>query len=248
MNQISTSGKGKVLVQEKFDNLKQTLRRVQLPRLCLNISDIHAAAGGPRDPLVASGTEPLIVDLLKEYLAKGYWLLKNGDWWDTWRGESLTKIFPAHHGLVAVVDKYKEGSRLYEVLGNHERDLLSYPEAIIFEGYGKKIFMFHGYFGDWPNDEGWRIGRDVVRMANKLGIDPGTSPPTSPHPSNVERHLAVRRAVQDLVDHNPEWDFLWGHTHYFYNEGNNHNSGSSLGGAVTGYLIEEGDIIPLESG
>jgi hypothetical protein len=235
-----------VLLQEKFDSLRQTLPPVQLPRLCLNISDIHAAAGGSKDPLVASGTEPLIVDLLKEYLAKGYWLLKNGDWWDTWRGESLTKIFPAHQELVAMVDKFKRDKRLYEVLGNHERDLCSYPEAIIFEGFGKKIFMFHGYFGDWPNDDGWQVGRDVVRALNALGIDPATSPPTSPHPSNVERHIAVRKNVQELANNNPGWDFLWGHTHYFSNEGNNHNSGSSLIGFVQGYTIEEGNIIRLE--
>jgi hypothetical protein len=236
---------GKVL-QEKFNSIRQTLSPVQLPRLCLNISDIHAAAGGPKDPLVDSGVEPILTDVLEKYFANGYWLLKNGDWWDTWRGESLTKIFPAHRELVTVVDQYKNNGRLHEVLGNHERDLCTYPEAIIFEGYGKKIFMFHGYFGDWPNDEGWQIGRDVVKIVNELGIDPAMVPPTSPHPSNIERHLAVRKDVQELADNNPEWDFLWGHTHYFSNEGNNHNSGSSLIGFVQGYTIEEGNFIPFE--
>jgi len=233
-------------LQEKFDSIRQRLSPIQLPELCLNISDIHAAAGAPKDPLVASGAEPLLIGVLKEYLAKGYWLLKNGDWWDTWRGESLTKIYPAHTQLKAIVDEYKEAGRLYEVLGNHERDLCSYPEAIIFEGFGKKIFMFHGYFGDFPNDEAWQMGRDVVRMVDQLGLDPGVSPPTSPHPSNAERHLAVRKNVQELADNNPGWEFLWGHTHYFSNEGNNHNSGSSLIGFVQGYTIEGGNFIPFE--
>jgi len=112
-----------MLLQEKFDSIRQTISPVQLPKLCLNISDVHAAAGKLKDPLVDCGVEPKLINVLKEYFDKEYWLLKNGDWWDTWRGGSLTNIFPAHHELVSVVDQYKSNGRLYEILGNHERDL-----------------------------------------------------------------------------------------------------------------------------
>jgi hypothetical protein len=232
-------------LQEKFDSYTKNLTPTSLPEHCLAISDLHAAKGGVGDPLIASKLEGDIVEILKKFRSKGYTLLKGGDWWDTWRGFDLRNIFPAHVPLVEQVDHFRNDGKLYEILGNHERDLCSYPEAIIFEGFGKKIFYFHGYFGDWPNDDGWQVGREVVRMVNILGVDPTTVPPTSPHPSNIDRHLAVRKEVQSLADANPSWDFLWGHTHYFDNTGNNHNSGSSLIGAIQGYLIEEGNFIPL---
>lgn len=227
-------------LQDRFDYFVKTLTPIPLPPRCINISDVHASARGSEDPLVASGVEPVIIDTLKEYLSKGYCLLKNGDWWDTWRGKSLVDIFSAHQELVEIVDDYKDVGDLFEILGNHERDLCSYPTAIIFEGYGKKIFMDHGYLEDWPNDEGWKIGRFVIKAADELGIDPQTSP----HPSNIERHLAVRKMRQELADNNPKWIFIYGHTHYQERVGENlYNSGSSVNGRVEGIEIIEGEVI-----
>ena len=229
-------------LQERFDSFVSNLPPIQLPEKCLVISDVHASDGGNGDPLIGSGVEKLLIQVLREFRIKDYFLLMNGDWWDTWRAESLTKIFPAHPALVSIIDEYKSHALIYQTLGNHERDLCSYPEVIIFEGFGKKIFMDHGWIGDTINDEFWRIARQSVHMANELGIDPETSP----HPENVDRHLAVQEMRHKLADDNLNWDYLWGHTHYFEDIRNNHNSGTPLNGFVQGYLIEEGNFIPLE--
>jgi hypothetical protein len=230
-------------LQEKFDYYVKTSKPIQLPEKCISISDVHAASGGSNDPLVDSGANSVIIDVLKEYFSKGYTLLKNGDWWDVWRGYDLVKVFKAHNDLVGMADAYKHANRIYETLGNHERDLCSYQEAIIFQGFGKNIFMYHGYFGDWPNDEGWEVGKWAVRVADELGIDPYTSP----WRSNPKRHEEVRKMVYELSNQHLAWDFLWGHTHHFSNEGNSHNSGCPLNpDGLRGYLIEEGNFIPIK--
>jgi hypothetical protein len=231
-------------LEEKFDYYVKTLTSIPLPPHCISISDLHAAAGNDKDPLAVSGNEALVIELLNHYYAEGYTLLKNGDWWDVWRGRSLDKIFGAHKDLVAIVEKYREDGCLYETLGNHERNICAFPEAYIFHSHkGRKLFMWHGYFGDWPNDAGWMIGRVVVRAAEDLGIDPLTSP----HPSNPDRHEAVKKTVKEFTDSQQEtWDFLWGHTHFFSNGGNSYNSGSpTIANADFGFVIESGVFSPL---
>jgi predicted phosphodiesterase len=236
-------------LQERFNYFKKILVPISLPSGCFILSDLHAAAGDHHDPLNGSRTEPIIIELFKEYFGKGYALLKGGDWWDTWRGKDLRKILDTHPNLMEWVQDYKKAARLYEILGNHERDLCSYPEVLIFEGFGKKIFFDHGYFEDWPNDEGWEIGRFAVRAADELGIHPATSP----HPVNKNRHLAVIQMRDELAKNNPDWTFIYGHTHNFRHNiidsgcpVNSFNTGSPITGTVTGYLIEEGNIIPFQ--
>jgi len=246
-------------LQERFNHFVQTLKPISLPPKCLVLSDLHAAGGDDHDPLRASGTEAAILDLLRQYFDKEYALLKNGDWWDTWRGETLTRIYSNHQALRNIVSEFASINRLYETLGNHERNLFNYPEALIFSGFGKKIFLDHGYFEDWPNDSGWEVGRFAVRAADKLGLDPETGkpyiPPTSPHPSNPDRHSEVRTMRAQLAKDNPDYQILYGHTHYaecsVECEGfgkidipNYWNSGSPVTGTVTYYTIEEGNFTP----
>ncbi|HYA92773.1 MAG TPA: hypothetical protein VEK32_14890 [Thermodesulfobacteriota bacterium] len=232
---------------EKFNDYIHYLKPIPLPAKCIVMSDAHAGNGDMHDPLRGSGFENLILDILREYHGKGYTLLKNGDWWDVWRGHDVALISAAHFHLWEIARAYGCMGRLYETLGNHERDCFNYPEALIFEGFGKKIFMWHGAIGDWPNDEGWRVGRFAIRSADQLtGMGIKVDPQTSPHPTNPERHEAVRSMAHNLVVQYPDWDFLWGHTHYFDNDGNNHNSGAPISiSEYRGYLIEEGNIIPI---
>lgn len=230
-------------LQQKFEYLIKTLPHLPLPEKCLNISDLHAAAGDDHDPLKASGNELLLIDTLRDHRDKGYALL-GSEFCDVWRGFDVIAIEKAHPDLISAICSYTE---LYRVLGNHEKDGLDLPEfdlpvAYVFEGFGKKIFLDHGWLYDWPNCEGWKIGRFAVRAADKLGIDPETSP----HPANPDRHLAVKQMRQELADANPGWDFLYGHTHAFKNVVNNHNSGAGYESPLEGFLIEEGNIIPFE--
>lgn len=228
-------------LQEKFEYLIKTLPHLPLPLKCLNLSDFHAAAGDDHDPLKASGHEPLLIDTLRDHRDKGYALF-GSEFFDVWRGFDLVNMYAAHSDLIRAIDAYGEVGELYWVDSNHSKDLLTLPIACIFEGYGKKIFLDHGHLYDWPNCEGWKIGRFAVRAADKLGIDPETSP----HPSNPNRHLAVKQMRQELADANPEWDFHYGHTHAFKDAGNNHNSGAGYESPLKGFLIEEGNIIPFE--
>lgn len=225
-------------LQERINSFISTMKPIPLPPKCLVISDLHAGAGDNHDLLKGSGLEPAVLALLNYHLDKKYSLLVS-EAYDIWRGFTLEAITKAHLGLYQALHSYEENGLLYWALGNHERDLLLRPEAFIFEGFDRKVFFDHGYFEDWPNDNGWKIGRACVRMADELGLDPETSP----HPNNPERHKAVREMRQALADANPGWDFFWGHTHYFENIKNNHNDGSPISGKLTYYLIEEGEII-----
>ena len=68
---------------------------------------------------------------------------------------------------------------------------------------------------------------------------------TLPHLPLPEKCLVI----SDLhADANPEWDFFWGHTHWWLNVKNNHNSGCGYVTPITGFLIQEGNIIPLKYG
>jgi hypothetical protein len=183
-----------------------------------------------------------VVDLLEDFFAQGYWLLKNGDWWDVWRGGDLESVWAVHPELVAIYRKYRDAGRVYETEGNHEKNLVSYPVAVLLEGFGKKVFMDHGWLWDKWNCRDWKVGRAAVRTADELGI----VSETSPHPANADRHAAVRKMRRELAEANPGYDFLWGHTHFWCDEGNDHNSGSSLVGVAQGFGIEEGNFIKLE--
>ncbi len=230
-------------LQERFNGFRRKLELIKLPARCIIISDVHASSGDDGDPLKGSGMERELISVLEDYFKRGYSLIKLGDWWDVWRAGSLTNIARAHRKLMTIIDlKYRDSNRLYETLGNHERDSCSYPEALIFRGYGKKIFVDHGYFEDWPNEAGWKMARQLVMLANKTGVDPESSP----HPENEDRHMAIQEMRHRLARDNPTWDFFWGHTHFFEDEKNNHNSGSILNGRMEGYLIDEGEVMPLE--
>lgn len=195
-------------LQGLFDNYLKTAH-LPLPSKCLIISDLHAS-DGLHDPLKGSGMEEAVVDLINSH--EPYALLTS-EVWDIWRGYSLEACQKAHPALTAALARKEAQGLLYWVDSNHSRDLLTLPQVYVFEGYGKKVFLDHGHAFDWPNCRGWKVGRLTVRTADKLGIDPETSP----HPSNPDRHGLVRSMRQKLADDNPEWDFFWGHTHYFDN-------------------------------
>jgi predicted phosphodiesterase len=229
-------------LQEHFDFFCKILKPIPLPAKCLVISDLHAGAGDDHDPLKGSGMEKAVLDLLQ--FSVGYTLLTS-EVYDLWRGFTYSACAKAHLHLDQLICAYEEAGRLYRALGNHERDVLDLPEAIIFEGFGKKIFFDHGYFEDPPNDALWKIGRWCVRAADELGIDPETSP----HPSSPDRHEAVVLMRDELARNNPNWTFFYGHTHdYRHNKIDNEcpinsfNSGSPITGKLTYYTLEEGEI------
>lgn len=224
-------------LQDLCEKFAHDLRHLPLPYRVLVMSDLHAGAGDEHDPLKACGKESLVIDVLREYHAKDYALFVS-EVWDTWRGFSLEAIYKAHSDLANILNCYVK----YHCRGNHERDLLYRPEVFIFEGFGKRIFFDHGYLFDWPNCRGWHVGRLAVRAAMGIGVDPETSP----HPSNPDRHLVVKTRRQELADNNPDWTFIQGHTHNFESVRNHHDSGSPITGHVTGFLIEEGEIIGKE--
>lgn len=224
-------------LQEKFNYFVNASPHLPLPAHCLNLSDFHAGCGNEHDPLKASGNEALVVDTLRDYRSKGYALF-GSEFFDLWRGLDIVNIYKAHPDLVSAIKGYE---RLYLTLGNHEKDLFSFKVAYVFEGFNRKIFLDHGWLYDWPNCEGWKIGRAAIRAADILGVDPETSP----HPSNQDRHLKVRQMRKKLADDNPEWNFFWGHTHFWENVSNNHNSGCGYESPLKGFLIEEGNIIPF---
>jgi hypothetical protein len=224
-----------------FNGIKNTSSLV-LPDKVLVLSDIHAAAGDEYDPLKISQKESEIIDLLQEAFSKGYFLFAS-EFWDVWRGYDLSNIYGAHKDLFAIVDQYQKANRLYTVISNHNLDLFLRPDYLIFKGFGKQIFFDHGHRFDFYNDAGWQIGREAVRIADKLGLDFELAP--HPAKSNPDRHSAVRGWRQALADANKDWEFHWGHTHYFEDVGNNHNDGSPLSGQY-GYYIEKGVTVPIK--
>jgi hypothetical protein len=263
-------------LQSKFEYFVKTLPHLPLPDKCLAVSDFHAGDGGIGkhvDPLKSSGLESSVLDLLDARFILGYSLFIH-EIWDLWRGFTLDAVKKAHPDLWNMIEAYKKEGLLYWVDSNHSRDILTLPMAYIFEGFGKKVYLDHGHFLDWPNCRGWKVGRLCVRTADTLGIDPETSP----HVTSTDRHAYVRKLRQVLADNNPEWDFFWGHTHYFDNPvrsqvitkgdrrrklfcvnpdefdeatmdkvgelQNNHNDGSPITGKLTYFLIEEGVITP----
>ncbi len=217
-----------------FEHQINLLPHIQLFPKVLVISDLHAS-DGIYDPLKVSGMERAVIDLLRSH-SDYEWLISEA--LDGWRGYSLEAIRYAHFELTTLLDLHREGGMLYEAMSNHNMGLITHPVAWIFEGYGKKVFFDHGHVWDWPNCRGWKLGRDVVRLADRLGITPATSP----HPMNPDRHTAVVKARQSLCDDHLDWDFFSGHTHEFLNERNNHNSGSPITGKLTYFEINEGEI------
>ena len=237
-------------LQKRIDGYLNTLTPTPWPSKCIAISDVHASDGSEHDVLVASNSEKVLLAKLDTYLSKGYALLKGGDWWDVWRGATVGNIQNAHPELTYLVEAFRKADLLYEILGNHERPDFAFPEAYVFNGFDKTLFFDHGFFEDFPNDHCWWIGRGVITIENWLHKDPQDAPLTSPRPENAFRHDLVVRLRQEVADANPNIDFLWGHTHYFYNIKNNHNSGSPTNGvqsngSIEGFLIEEGVFTPL---
>jgi hypothetical protein len=236
-------------LQMRIDKYIKNTSITLLPAHCICISDVHASGGGSHDVLNAAQSENVLLDKLDSYLTKGYTLLKGGDWWDYWRGGTPENIQLAHPQLVSLVEQYKKNKLLYEILGNHEKNKFSYPEVLVFKGFGKTIFFDHGFFEDFPNDYGWWIGRTYIYLLNLFNKDPLDTPITSPHPENEDRHQKVVYLRNQLANNNPSVDFLWGHTHCFQNDKNNHNSGSPtngvINGTIEGFLIEEGNFIPI---
>jgi hypothetical protein len=258
-----------------FDYLKGE-KIIPLPRLAFHFTDLHGADGGIDkhvDPLKASGKEAAVVSMLDHFLGLGYaWLAS--EIWDAWRGYLLEAICAAHPELKRLVSEYVKAGRLYWTQGNHEMDLLIRPEVQMFEGFGRTVVHYHGAIKDAVNWDEWWAGRLIVRMADRLGIDPESSP----HPSNIDRHAAVRGMIQELADNNPGWDVFVGHTHWPENPlrykvfkiddkdrkrffvhaeefdektmekiselQNVHNPGSPTTGVINYTLIEEGKITP----
>jgi hypothetical protein len=252
-DKIDRAEQGKL--QAWFDLMVKTLPHLPMPDTVLVASDFHAGDGGLTeeikvagrviktivhiDPLKNSGMEPAILDLLDSH-QDFTWVLH--EVWDIWRGYTWPAVTAAHPELSArMVWQASRGSHniFYQLDSNHGKDALTLPPAVIFEGYGKKFFFFHGHQFDWPNDQGWKIGREAVRMADELGLDPMTSP----HVTSADRHAAVREMWLNLADANKDWEIFTGHSHFFEQRGY-YNSGSPITGRLTYYEIINGEIIP----
>ena len=226
-------------LQQWFESQVRTLPHLPCPPKILVINDLHAGDGGIGkhiDPLKASGMEPAILDLLdihQDYV----WVCH--EVWDIWRGYTEKACQDAHDNLYSIMINKSADMEFLWLDSNHSKDELILPPAFIMEGYNKKFFFFHGHDpGDWPNsNEGWKIGRWVVRAADELGKDPMSSP----HPSSSDRHVAVREMWKKLADDNPEWTFVCGHS-YFQEYNGYWNSGSPLNGKLEYITIEEGEI------
>jgi hypothetical protein len=233
----------KANLQEWFDHQIATLPHLPMPNKVLRLTDLHAGDGGIGkhiDPLKCSGMESAILDLLDSH--QDYtWVLD--EVWDVWRSYFLKACENAHQKLCGRIEKQRQRIHravpmCYELISNHVMDELSFLlPAAIFEGFNKKFFFYHGHIGDWPNDEGWKIGRAMVRMADELGIDPHSSP----HASSIDRHATVRSLMLDLAYNNTDWEIFTGHTH-FYEERGYYNSGSPITGKLTYFEIIEGEI------
>lgn len=266
----------KVSLQDHIYSYMKNIKPLPLPRLAFHFTDLHGSIGDEHDPLTGSKKEPGVLDMLGHFLDLGYtWMAS--EIWDMWRAfDDLMKAYEAHPELIKLVMAFQKAGLLQWTEGNHERPLLILPKVQLFEGYGKKVIHYHGALGDGPNDEYWWAGRAIVRLADKLGIDPESSP----HPANADRHAAVRQMVQDFCDANPGYDVLWGHSHwpeqpvrykvvnhldperigYYINPDqfteavmekvgelqNSHNPGSPISGTINITLIEEGVITPKE--
>jgi len=162
------------------------------------------------------------LEALKHYFEAGYMVIFLGDHYDLWRKDNLTEIKNELLYLCDFEDLYQS---LLRIGGNHDR-ILGFPEAVLITVGEDQFFCAHGHQGDWINDEGWELGRALVRYPlnamEELGID------TSKFPGSDQHHADQRI---DLIDWANEREVvsIFGHIHLMEHVGFYWNCGSGIG-------------------
>jgi UDP-2,3-diacylglucosamine hydrolase len=129
------------------------------------VSDVHLRDG-------ASVKSKLFIRFLQEVAAQFKRIYILGDLFDVWPGTNSFLVRNYESVLEVLKSLVNDGHELHYLEGNHDfrlgdyfTDKLGirvYPDAIIEEWNGKRIFMAHGDMGN-PHDMGYRALRYVLR-------------------------------------------------------------------------------------
>ncbi len=139
---------------ESYDYLYDLLQRTPVwpldeNRKYLIFSDLHMGAGGRNDDFEPNAD--MFLDILDDYLSRGFTLILNGDVEELLRF-NLRDIMSRWARFFAILDGFRDGPGLYKIIGNHDlelQDAADYPyelyEALTFDYKGNRLFIFHGH-------------------------------------------------------------------------------------------------------
>ncbi len=195
------------------------------------MSDCHRGDGSWADTF--AGNRNLFLAALDDYDRKGFTYIELGDGDELWENGGFAEIMSEYGDIFRVMARFHLEGRLYLIYGNHDmvkripggngNPLLSnkefsrlfprigFPEGLILNYLGSRIFLTHGHQADFLNSRLWRLSRFLVRNLWRRLESLGVKDPTSAS-KNPRKKTAVERALMKWAkDKNVM--LIAGHTH-----------------------------------
>ena len=163
------------------------------------------------------------LNALEYYFQAGFVVVFLGDHRDLWRFD-IEKIAGRIIYLWGYEEEKQHKGQIVRIGGNHDYEG-GHPEAAIITVGSREIFCAHGHQGEWINDEGWELGKLLVRYGvaaiENLGID------VSVLPGSDDRHARQRVDLLDWAN-SRKADAVFGHIHHLEEVGYYRNCGSGV--------------------
>jgi len=173
-------------------------------------SDAHLGTRDKKDGFTQN--EGVFLFAFEKYYSDKFTVFSVGDEIELWENSNLNDIKVGHFRVFDLFEKFSKEGRYFDIVGNHDHEL----EDEIEEAYGiricgKNFIMVHGMQGERMNDEGWKIGRRLVRSLwaplNSIGVG-------NPFENDPElRHIAQRQKLIDWSKSRKQ-PLICGHIHY----------------------------------
>ncbi len=235
-------------------------------------SDCHRGDNSWADNFARN--QSLFFFALEYYHRNGFTYFELGDGDELYENRRFSSIRRAHSHIFWLMREFYRAGRFHLVYGNHDHErsdprvvaktLFSYIDERtgrrepLFDGIqpteslilkhsstGGKIFLVHGYQGDFFNDRLWKLTRFLSRTFWRPFQLIGINDPTSPAKNNKKRD-SLERQVADWIRARNQ-PTIFGHTHKpsFASAGEipYFNDGSCVHPrCITGIEIDRGDI------
>lgn len=187
------------------------------------MSDCHRGNGTWADSFI--NNEPLYTAALKYYDQNGYTYIELGDGDELWENRKFSDVYQIHKEIYKIFLDLDSKKRLYIIFGNHDRikensgyisnvlnvSIPFYESIIIESPTTKPLYLFHGYQGDFLNDNLWKLSRFLVRYLWKHLELTGVKDPTSA----AKNYTKLRKTEERFIDYScaNSCTIIAGHTH-----------------------------------
>lgn len=177
-------------IRKSFDHALH-LSMTDHPRIVI-MADCHRGCGTWADSFL--NNRPIFTAALKYYYSNQFTYIELGDGDELWENRRFTDIYHTHREIYDIFYEFHQRDRLFMVFGNHDRikensayvwntpgsqPIPFYESIIIDDGLQVPLFMFHGYQGDFLNDQAWKFSRWLVRYLWRPLELRGVKDPTS---------------------------------------------------------------------